>query len=301
MMTKDFWFMTPVVESAPRTHLPWKHLAWFGMLMLACYAPILRALVRQWDADPDMSHGFFVPLVAGFIVWQKRAELLAMKPEPNWWGLALVVYGGFQLLLGALAVELFLTRTAILFTLIGAVWFMGGDRILKKLAFPLFLCFFMIPIPGIIYNNITFPLQITASRFAEHALSALAVPVLREGNVLVLPEQELSVVEACSGIRSLLSLTFLSLIYGYFFERRMWLRVVLFFATIPIAIVANASRVTLTGILTQIKPELAEGFFHTASGWVIFMVALFILVFTHQVISRAAAAMERRRAHASAH
>jgi exosortase len=159
----------------------------------------------------------------------------------------------------------------------------------------------MIPIPAIIYNNITFPLQITASRFAEHALTLLAVPVLREGNVLVLPEQELSVVEACSGIRSLLSLTFLSLIYGYFFERRMWLRVVLFFATIPIAIIANASRVTLTGILTEIKPELAEGFFHTASGWVIFMVALAILVFTHQVISRAAAAFERRRAHAPAH
>jgi exosortase len=101
-----------------------------------------------------------------------------------------------------------------------------------------------------------------------------------------LAQQRLSVVEACSGIRSLLSLTFLSIVYGHFFERRNWVRVALFFATIPIAIVANASRVTLTGILTEYKPELAEGFFHTASGWVIFMAALFIMVGCHQIITQ---------------
>jgi exosortase len=104
--------------------------------------------------------------------------------------------------------------------------------------------------------------------------------------VLELAEQKLSVVEACSGIRSLLSLTFLSLVYGYFFEDKIWMRVLLFLATIPIAIVANASRVTLTGVLTQYKPELAEGFFHTASGWVIFMVALTILIVLHQFVER---------------
>jgi exosortase len=118
---------------------------------------------------------------------------------------------------------------------------------------------------------------------------------LREGNVLILPNQELSVVEACSGIRSLLSLTFLSLVYGYFFERRKWLRVVLFVSTIPIAIIANASRVTLTGVLTQIKPELAEGVFHTASGWVIFMVAMVILLAFHQVVLRSLRLVNGRR------
>ena len=118
---------------------------------------------------------------------------------------------------------------------------------LRKLAFPLFLLFFMVPIPAVIYNRITFPLQILASRLADDALTVLSIPVLREGNILELPNQRLSVVEACSGIRSLLSLTFLSLVYGYFFERRVWLRVVLFLATVPIAIVANGSRVTLTG------------------------------------------------------
>ncbi len=292
--------MTPAVQTPRRSELPWLQIAWFGAMMLVCYYPVLRKLVWQWDNDADMSHGFFVPLIAGFIVWQRREEIMAIKPKPNWWGLAVIAYGAIQLWLGALAVELFLTRTAIVITIIGAVWLLGGNLILRKLAFPLFLCFFMIPIPSVVYNSITFPLQLLASRLAEHALELFAVPVLREGNVLVLPNQDLSVVEACSGIRSLLSLTFLSLVYGYFFERRNWVRVALFFATVPIAIVANGSRVTLTGILTQVKPELAEGVFHTASGWVIFMVALVILVLVHQGITRTLRFLERRRSHAVA-
>jgi exosortase len=150
----------------------------------------------------------------------------------------------------------------------------------------------------VIYNRITFPLQILASQLADGALTVLSVPVLREGNILELPNQRLSVVEACSGIRSLLSLTFLALVYGYFFERRWWLRVTLFLATVPIAIVANGSRVTLTGVLTQVKPELAEGFFHTASGWVIFMVALVILIAFHRLVVVVAESASRRSAHA---
>ena len=278
--------MTPAVETPRKTQFAWPELAWFAALAVACYAPVLLALVRQWGDDPDMSHGFFVPVVAAYIVWQRREELLAMRAEPNWWGLAVVAWGAVQLWLGTLAVELFLTRTAFVITLIGAVWLLCGTRILRALAFPLLLCFFMVPIPAVIYNSLTFKLQLVASSLAEHALDILSVPVLREGNVLVLPNQTLSVVEACSGIRSLLSLTFLSLVYGYFFETKRWIRFALFLATIPIAIVANGSRVTLAGVLTQIKPELAEGAYHEASGWVIFMVALAILMVFHQVILR---------------
>jgi exosortase len=293
--------MTPALATPRKSPWPWWPTAWFGALLIACYFPILRALAVQWNNDADMGHGFFVPIVAAFIVWQRREEILAIQPEPNWWGLALVVWGGLQLWLGALAAELFVTRTSFVVTLIGAVWLLGGNRILRKLAFPLFLCFFMIPIPAVIYNSITFPLQLLASRLAEHALSLFAVPVLREGNVLMLPNQDLSVVEACSGIRSLLSLTFLSLVYGYFFEKRVWLRVVLFLSTVPIAIVANASRVTLTGVMTQIKPELAEGVFHTASGWVIFMVALTIMICLHWAIVRGCLFIEGRKDHGLSH
>ncbi len=287
--------MTAAPESVQKAQLPWGTIAWFGLLTMACYAPVLTALVRQWGADPDMGHGFFVPVIAGYIVWQKRNELLAIKPQPNWWGLAVVILGGVQLIIGTLGVELFLTRTSLVIVLIGAVWLLGGDSMLKKLAFPLFLLFFMVPIDAVIYNQITFPLQLLASRLADGALTLISVPVLREGNILELPNQRLSVVEACSGIRSLLSLTFLSLVYGYFFEKKTWIRVVLFFATVPIAIVANSSRVTITGVLTQVKPEAAEGFFHEAEGWVIFMVALGILILFHQLIARGSNYMEARR------
>ena len=290
--------MTPAVEAPRKAQFAWAEIAWFGALAIACYAPVLLALVRQWNSDPDMSHGFFVPVVAGYIVWQRRDELAAMDAEPNWWGLAVLAWGALQLWIGTLAVELFLTRTAFVITLIGAVWLLCGTRILRTLAFPLLLCFFMVPIPAVIYNSLTFRLQLLASSLAEHALDLLAVPVLREGNVLVLPHQELSVVEACSGIRSLLSLTFLSLVYGYFFETKRWVRIALFLATVPIAIVANASRVTLTGIMTQVKPELAEGAFHTASGWVIFMVALAILILFHQALLHTARFVQSWRGHA---
>lgn len=280
----------PVTSSAAEAELraqrlPWTACAWFGALLLASYAQVLWRLVEQWNSDPDMGHGFFVPLVTGFIVWQRRAELLALKPAPNWWGLAVVLYGGLQLYIATLGAELFLARTAFVISVIGVVLLLGGTAWVRALAFPLFLLFFMIPIPTVVYNSITFPLQLLASRVSTQALDLMQIPVLREGNVLELAEQKLSVVEACSGIRSLLSLTFLSLVYGYFFERKVWMRVALFASTIPIAIVANASRVTLTGVLTEYKPELAEGFFHTASGWVIFMVALAILIVLHQLLN----------------
>jgi len=287
--------MTALPEAARKSQLPWSEIAWFGLLTLACYAPVLGSLVKQWSTDPDMGHGFFVPVIAGYIIWQKRNELLAIQPQPNWWGLAVVLVGGAQLIIGTLGVELFLARTSFVIVLIGAVWLLGGDLILKKLAFPLFLLFFMVPIDAVIYNQITFPLQLLASRLADGALTLIAVPVLREGNILELPNQRLSVVEACSGIRSLLSLTFLSLVYGYFFEKKTWIRVVLFLSTVPIAIVANSSRVTITGILTQVKPEAAEGIFHEAEGWVIFMVALGIMVLFHQLIARGSHYLEARR------
>lgn len=278
--------MTPVLETrVATTRFPWFKIAWFGGLLLVSYTPILWSLMQQWETDLDMSHGFFVPLISAFLVWRRRGELMAIKPRPNWWGLALVLYGMLQLFIAVLGAELFLARTAFVITLIGAVWMLGGTLMLKKLAFPLFLLFFMVPIPAVLYNRITFPLQLLASRLAGDALSLLGLPVLREGNILELPEQRLSVVEACSGIRSLLTLTFLSLVYGHFFERRRWVRILLFASTVPIALVANASRVTLTGVLTEFRPDLAEGFFHTAQGWVIFMVALFMLILFHRMLA----------------
>jgi exosortase len=288
--------MTPALETPRASTLPWNKIAWFGILLAVIYFPVLRHLIRQCYNDPDMGHAFFVPIISGFISWQRREELAAIKTQPDWRGLLLVIWGGLQLTIATLGTELFTARLALIFTLVGLVWTLSGVTMLKKLAFPLFLLLFMIPIPQVIYNNLTFKLQIQASRLAEDALTILQVPVAREGNVLELPNQKLSVVEACSGIRSLLSLTFLSLVYGYFFEKKTWVRVILFFSTIPIAIFANASRVTITGLMTQVKAELAEGFFHEAQGWVIFMVGLGLLIVWHQLINRGWRFVEARRA-----
>jgi exosortase len=278
--------MTPAVEHTQRLRLPWPKLAIFAALILLCYAPILLRLGNQWMNDADMGHGFFVPVVAGYIVWRKRDELRAIKPQPNAWGLLIVAWGALQMMVGVLGSELFTSRTAFVVTLIGAVFTLGGSPFLCTLMFPLLLLFLMIPIPTVIYNEITFPLQILASQLAAGALGLIGIPVLREGNILEVPNGHLSVVEACSGIRSLLSLTFLSLVYGYFFEPKTWIRATLFLATIPVAILANGSRVTVTGILYEVRPDLAEGFFHESTGLVIFFVAAVILFALHQILIR---------------
>jgi exosortase len=265
--------------------ISWPAVAWFGVLLIAVYFPILSKLVAQWSTDDDVSHGFFVPVVAGYIAWQRREKLLSIEWKPAWWGIAILVWAGLQAYLGMLGAELFLQRTAFLLSLVATLLILGGTALVRELAFPLLLLPFMIPLPTVVYNQITFPLQLFASTVAEKSLEVLNIPVLRDGNILELASQKLSVAEACSGIRSLLSLSFLSLVYAYFFDRKIWMRWVLLFATIPIAIIANSARVTLTGVFSEIDPSLAAGFFHEAEGWVIFLVAIVILVVVHQLIN----------------
>ena len=266
--------------------LPWATIAWFAALLVLCYFPILSLLVKQWSNDEDMGHGFFVPIVAGYIIWKRRSQLVALKPVPNYWGLTLVILGAVFMVVGTLGAQIFIARVAFLVSLVGAVLFLGGKAVLKALAFPLFLLLFMIPIPAMIYARITLPLQLFASSVAENILAFIGIPVLRDGNVLELASQRLSVVEACSGIRSLLSLSFLSLVYGYVFDKKVWMRWVLLVGTIPIAIAANASRVTLTGLISEYRVDMAQGFFHTLEGFILFLVSLMLLIGLHQVVNR---------------
>ena len=293
--------MSPVLTESTQarrtgTRFAWGTLAWISVVIVACYWPVIVKLVSNWDQDPDMGHAFFVPLIAGYIAWRKRGEIADKPARPSWWGLPVLLWGALQLYIATLGAELFLTRTSLIVTIVGTVLLLGGREYARIFAFPMFLLLFMVPIPAVIYNQITFPLQLLASRTAENAISMLQIPVIREGNVLELASQKLDVVEACSGIRSLLTLTFLSLVYGYFFEKRRWLRVVLFLSTIPIAIMANAGRVTLTGVIANFKPELAEGLFHEAQGWVIFMVALALLIAWHQLLIRGSHLVAKKHA-----
>ncbi len=272
----------PARDPAP---IPWAALGWVSALLVLCYLPVIVPLVRQWSTDEDMGHGFFVFPVAAYVVWLRRDALLELKPKPSYWGLAWIGWGAIQLIIGTLGAELFLQRTSLIITLVGCILLLCGTRIMRELAFPVFLLLFMIPIPRIVYTQITFPLQLFASRVAEWALSLIGIPVLRDGNVLELANQRLSVVEACSGIRSLLSLSFLSLVYGFLFDSKPWMRWVLLVLTVPIAIIANSGRVTITGILSEYKPALAQGFFHSLEGWVIFLVALVMLILVHRLVN----------------
>lgn len=254
-----------------------------GVLILA-YLPILIRMAAQWTSDDDMGHGFFVPAVAGYIAWSRKDELLKIEARPSYLGLALMIWSMLQMSLGILGAELFLQRSAFVGSVWGAVLFLGGWPLARALALPLLMLPLMVPIPAVIYNRITFPLQLFASSVAEQFVSAVGVPVLRDGNVLELADgQKLSVVEACSGIRSLLSLTFLSLVYGYFSEPRLAMRWAIFLASIPIAVAANSFRVSATVILSEYKPELAKGFFHTLEGGVSFGFAFVLMIAFHLV------------------
>ncbi len=275
-----------------RDTLSWKTLLWFGLLVGVLYAPVVYPMVREWTTQDEMSHGFFVPVVAGYIVWAKREELVRIGAKPNWWALGLVVWGFFQSLLGVHGADFFVARTGFYLAFVGVIWTVYGTRMIKALLFPLFLLLFMIRIPLFIYSQITFPLQLLASDLAADGLGLLGYPVLREGNVLELPSQRLSVVEACSGVRSMLSLAFLSLVYGYFFDRRNWVRTTLLVATVPIAILANAFRVTLTGVLGEYDRDLAHGLWHTLEGWIIFVIALACLFVLHGFIDKVTTARD---------
>ncbi len=274
--------------SKPPQKFEWQPLAWFGGLLLLCYAPILYRMGQQWANDENMGHGFFVPVVAGYIAWQRRETLLAIPRKSNGWGLVLVVWGAIQALAATLGAEIFTARLAFLIALVGTILYLCGTKWVKALGFPLALLLFMIPIPAILYAALTLRLQTLASQLGEVMIGWMGIPVLRAGNTLQLPSQTLDIAEACSGIRSLLSLGFLSLVYAYFTDKRIWMRWALLVATIPIAIGANGVRVALTGLLSEINTQLAQGAYHEAEGYVVFIVALAALIITHRVLLFAA-------------
>ena len=248
------------------------------------YLPILARLSSQWWHDPNFSHGFFVPAFSFYVLWEKRGELAALRKKPSWTGLPILISALAILIIGVLGAELFLSRLSLLFVIAGLVVFFLGWRHQKTILFPWAFLLLMIPIPSILFNQITFPLQLLASKVAAQVLPWMGVPVFREGNVIQLPAMALEVAEACSGIRSLLSLATLAIIYGYLLERRTPLRVGLAVASIPIAVAANSLRIVGTGLLVQYwDPDKAEGFFHTFSGWLIFVVSLAMLFLLHRL------------------
>ena len=254
-----------------------------GLLLVSAawlYKDVVTRLVSDWYNDDNYSHGFLIVPLALFFAYERRQQFRSTPSRPMTASGLVVVAGSLLLLIaGTLGSEFFLTRVSLIGVLAGSVLFLLGPGHLRILAFPLSFLVLMIPVPAILFNQIAFPLQLVASRFGESVLAMAGVPVLREGNVIVLASTTLEVVEACSGIRSLVSLLTLGIVFGYFTDQRFGVRLVLALATVPIAIITNGLRVAGTGIAAHhFGPATAEGFFHTFSGWLVFLTATFLLL-----------------------
>jgi exosortase len=259
------------------------------LLILICllYGHVAANLVRQWIADPNYSHGFFVPLGCGLLLWTTRKSWMAMPPRPSDSGLLFVVAAMGMLVVGTLGAEIFLPRASLVVLLGGLLVYFAGWPMLGAVKAPWLALFLMIPLPVVVFNEFAFPLQLLASRLACALLDALQIPVLRQGNIIMLPSMSLDVVEACSGLRSLMSLITVAVLYSLFFERRTWKRCGLILLAVPVAVLANALRIVLSAVLARyVNAQLAEGFFHALSGIVLFVLSFGVLAGFHALGAR---------------
>jgi len=296
----------------------WKILALSAALAFA-YATVLQKLGQDWWNDENYSHGLLIPVIIGYILWSQRERFARSGGSPHaLCGVAAVVLALLALWAGTAGAELFIQRISLVLMLAGVVLYFWGFQLLRLLVVPFFLLLLAIPIPAIIFNRIAFPLQLFASRCAVWAMSLFDIPVLRHGNVIeLLPlgareTKRLEVVEACSGIRSLMTLVTLAVVFAYFTHPRggdsgdasggslgsrlvsrlktygFWRSSLLVLSAVPIAILTNALRVSGTGVLAHYYgTQVADGFFHSFSGWVIYVVAFVMLFGVGVLLDRA--------------
>jgi len=258
-----------------KKHLP---LILLSILLIGIYFQVIIELVVQWWDDPNYSHGFLIPLVSGFFVWKARKKLGTLPTQNSNWGLLVLVVGLGLYVVGTAAMEYFSVRFSMVVVVIGLVLYFGGKKFLKTLWFPLVFLAFMIPIPYVIYYSVTFPMQLFSSKLACGFLQLSGLSVMRQGNVIHLPNYSLEVIEACSGLRSLMTLSALGAAMAYMTQKSLVGGVIVFFSSIPIAIGANVFRLVITALgAFLISPKFAEGFLHEASGLVVFLSGLFCL------------------------
>ena len=256
-----------------------------GGLVVILYAPVLRSMARQWWDDPNYGHAMLVPLFAGYVLWRERRRWHGVSVRPSDSGLAIMLSAIGLLILGMLSAELFTTRISLIILISGSIVFLAGWQVLRSMAFPIGYLIFMIPLPALVYYQLTFPLQLWASRLAAHGLVMLGVHTVREGNLLILPNITLEVVEACSGVRSLLSLFAAVVAYGYFAENRMWKRCLLAALAIPIVILSNGLRLVATCLLSfAYGPKVDSGPTHTALGLAFFAFAFISIILIHVLL-----------------
>jgi exosortase len=255
-------------------------------LLVACYFPMLAMTGRTIVLSDDMAYGFFAPIVALYVAWNARDALLRpARPSP--WSLVFIALGVSIGTFATLANSSTFSRLAFLISLAGCLLLIGGWPTLRRMLFPLSLLLFTFPIPDVFYGELTQPLQLLASRISEFIFELLGYSVIREGNVLQLIHMKLSVVEACSGLRSLITLFFFCLVYSYFFENRLWLRIGIVLLAIPSAIAINSLRITSTGILGKYNMAWTGGTYHEIVGWSAFAAGFLFVLLSHRAICRA--------------
>jgi exosortase len=255
------------------------------VLLVGLYARVLPIWLQDlWD-DPNYSHVFIVPIISAFVLWQRRRDLAVVPIRGSWRGLPLLLAGVGALILGDIGDETFLMRSSLIVILVGLVLLHFGSGMFRVVAFPLLFFVFMVPMPAIFFYAITARLQNLAAESGASMLDLLGVPILLDGNVMHLSRITLGVTEACSGIRSLMTLVALGVAWAYLMLPKFWMRIVLVVSVLPITILANAGRIVLTALVGRwLGVEYAEGFFHFFSGWLIFVLALLGLLAVHGVL-----------------
>jgi exosortase len=252
-----------------------------AIALLICYASTLRGMARQWWTDEDMGYGFVVPIVIAWIVWNERARWRKLPVQGTAWGFVVLAAAAGMQIASALGAGLFAASVAFVLSLVGVVLATLGFAWLRTWAFPFVLMLFMLPKLAIVYNQITLPLQLLATRLAGGMLATAGFMVVRDGNILNVAGHSISVVEACNGIRYLLPLAFLALVFAYLGGAKVWIRFVMASAAVPIAIIANAIRVAFSGL----SPVLTSGSIHALLGTVIFLLCLGLLAGIYHLLT----------------
>ena len=294
-MTEETQIAVPPTESGPLAQVPGKVAVWLPWLILlglilALYSHVFVELADDWWSNPNSSHGLLVPPLTGYIAWKRRNLTLATRAALDLRGLFWIAGGCLLLLTGKLGAEYFLTRISFVIILTGLVYTFWGKQRLRTLAFPLLLLATMVPLPVIVFNSLAQPLQLFASHASTWIAQSLGTSVYQDGNVIQLASTTLGVEEACSGLRSLAALTVMALLVGFLQCTRPVTRVILVAMSLPIAVLVNVIRVSGTAIMADHNPELAMGFYHTFSGWVVFLLGIFFVLgasrFLHAVLDR---------------
>lgn len=276
------------MKSSVRSHfLFWLSLSILVLGFAALYHHVLFKLVEDWTTDDNYSHGFLIPIIAAYLVWQQREKLLKLPIHPSNTGLIILLAGLSVFLAADIGAELFSMRLSMLIVIWGLVIFLLGFDFGKATLIPIMYLFFMIPLPAIIWNKIAFPLKLFVSKMAVDTINLINIPAYREGNIIYLSNATLQVVDACSGMRSLASLLALSAAFAFITSHSKTRKWVLFLSAIPIAVLLNIVRLSATAILAQhYGPRVAQGFLHEMSGIFVFAFAILCLYALHLALRK---------------